>query len=101
MRLESLHKVLKYFYLHGQKNKCLDKCIDTLVKYSRDCLFKRLRKIVKNERPRQLKNIAKSHAIAEEVQVNFNQATSAWSVQSQSSTDILYEVEFVCENVGM
>lgn len=101
MRLESLHKVLKYFYLHGQKNKRLDKCIDALVKYSRDCLFKRLRKIVKNERPRQLKNIAKSHARAKEVKVNFNQATSKWSVQSQSSTDILYEVELVCENVGI
>jgi len=35
------------------------------------------------------------------VKITFNQATSTWSVQSQSSTDILYEVELVCENVGI
>lgn len=101
MRLEALHKVLKYFYLHGRKNKRLDKCVDALVKYTRDCLFKRLRKIIKNERPRQLKDIARSHLKAKDVQVHFNQVMNTWSVTSQTSSSNSYEVELVCNTVGI
>jgi len=48
MYLESFHKVLKYICLEGKRVKRLDKTINALIKYSRDCLYKRLIKLSKN-----------------------------------------------------
>lgn len=88
MRLESLHKILQYFYFHGRKNKHLNKCIDALVEYTRDCLFRRLRKIARNLRPCQINNIEKSHMKAREVEINNDNASNKWSAQSATSKEL-------------
>ncbi len=48
MYVESFHKVIKYMYLKGKTNKrvdkCMDKCIQMLMKYEQDKIFERLGK---------------------------------------------------------
>lgn len=39
MRLEAMHKVLKYCYLHGKVNNRVDKLISVLLKFTRDKIF--------------------------------------------------------------
>lgn len=94
MRLESLHKILKYIYLDGKKNKRLDKCIDVLMKAARDILFQRFRKLLKHQRPSQVQNILKSHLQSKTVQLITPDSTDTgrWLVQSCSNEGIFYSV---------
>lgn len=45
--VEAFHSVFKTHYLFGKKNNRVDKCLHTLLKYSRDLGFKRTRKLAK------------------------------------------------------
>lgn len=47
MRLEALHRVLKYCYLEGKHNKRVDRLISVLRKLTHDKIFDRLIKITK------------------------------------------------------
>lgn len=64
MYLESLHKTLKYYYLHGRKNKRMDRCINALLKFIRDKTFTQFIKMVKNIYSAKEDSIARSHAEA-------------------------------------
>lgn len=48
MKLEALHKVIKYCYVHGKVNKRMDKLISVLLKLMiRNKIFDRLTKLIK------------------------------------------------------
>lgn len=55
--LESVHKCWKYYYLHGKKNKRLDTCINVLLKFTRNKIFERFIKFVKNKYTTKEENI--------------------------------------------
>lgn len=59
--IEAFHAVFKAHYLFGKKNKRLDTCLHALLKYARDIIFKRARKIVKNAYTLHEKDIDKRH----------------------------------------
>lgn len=59
--LESFHHTLKYVYFKGNKNKRLDKCINALLKYTRDKIFTRLINLAKDKYPQKDKLIRNSH----------------------------------------
>ena len=52
MHVEAFHHVLKYIYLNGKVNKCVDKCIHKLLKISRDKTFERIIKLTKGKKKR-------------------------------------------------
>jgi len=61
MYLESFHKVFKYYYLEGRKNKHLDTCIDSLSKLIHGQYFKRAQKLCKNNLSKIMEAILLSH----------------------------------------
>jgi len=61
MYLESFHKVFKYYYLEGRKNKHLNTCIDSLLKLIRDQYFKRVSKLCKSKPSKIKEAILLSH----------------------------------------
>lgn len=93
MYLESVHKCLKYYYLHGKKNKRLDTCINALLKFTRNTIFERFIKLVKNKYTAKEENIIKSHNIG--VQINPETIKviddNRWEI-SAKETNMAYEV---------
>ncbi|XP_022182496.1 uncharacterized protein LOC111042260 [Myzus persicae] len=93
MYLESVHKCLKYYYLHGKKNKRLDTCINALLKFTRNTIFERFIKLVKNKYTAKEENIIKSHNIG--VQINPETIKviddNRWEI-SAKKTNMAYEV---------
>lgn len=63
MRLESMHKVIKYFYLEGKKVKRLDRSLHVL-KYLRDKSVDRIIKKTKGKYTQHTSGIIKRHRIA-------------------------------------
>lgn len=61
MRLESMHKTIKYFYLDGKKVKRLDKTLHVLLKFIRDKYVNRLISKVKGKYTIHLKEIIQKH----------------------------------------
>lgn len=47
MKLEALHKVIKYCYLHGKTNKRADELLSVLLKLTRNKIVDRLKKFIK------------------------------------------------------
>lgn len=64
MRLESMHKVIKYFYLEGKKVKRLDRSLHVLLKYLRDKSVDRIIKKTKGKYTQHTSGIIKRHRIA-------------------------------------
>lgn len=64
MRLESMHKIVKYFYLNRKTIKRLDKGLHTVLKYVRDQSIGRVIKIVKGKNTVCHKQIFKRHKLA-------------------------------------
>lgn len=64
MHLESMHKVIKYFYLEGKKIKRLDKAIHALQKYVRDKTIDRIIKLTKGKCNEHLNRIKNRHRAA-------------------------------------
>ncbi|VEN46173.1 unnamed protein product [Callosobruchus maculatus] len=100
MYLESLHKTLKYYYLEGKKVKRLDRTIHAIMKFARDCLFKRILKITKNAATMRIKNIQVAHtnsqAICSEMVKSLK--INEWLVQSSKCAEQEYIVQKVQEN---
>ena len=61
MYCEAFHRVFKYKYLKGKVNKRVDKCLVSLIKYSRDQIFSRLCKLTKGKNSSRIKRIQESH----------------------------------------
>lgn len=95
MYLESLHKVFKYHYLEGRKNKRLDTCIDALLRLIRDHYFKRARKLCKNKPSKIIEAVLRSHRKAMDgaVVTKLTQISDKlWLVTSFTNKNITYEV---------
>lgn len=97
MYLESFHKVLKHIYLEGKKVKRLDKTINAVLKYTRDCLFKRAIKLIKKAPNERIQRIKNSHKLSENIVREMiehleDEEQKSWLVQSSSSTDQKYRV---------
>lgn len=93
MYLESVHKCLKYYYLHGKKNKRLDTCINAVLKFTRNKIFERFIKLVKNKYTAKEENIIKSHNIGAQINPEFIKVIDdkRWEICSKE-TNIVYEV---------
>ncbi|XP_016657057.1 uncharacterized protein LOC103308233 [Acyrthosiphon pisum] len=61
MYLEAMHKKLKYCYMHGKQNRRVDKCISLLMRFSRDMMFERIIRMMKNKPTFRMEQIAHSH----------------------------------------
>ncbi|CAI6357089.1 unnamed protein product [Macrosiphum euphorbiae] len=61
MFLEAMHKKLKYYYIHGNQNRRVDKCISFLMSFSRDIMFERIIRMAKNKPTFRMEQIAHSH----------------------------------------
>lgn len=90
--IESFHSVYKKHYLKGKVNNRMDKCLNALLKYARDLLFKRARNLAKNAYLRKEKDIAIRHKLAtslayEIVELNVNQ----WQVNTGTETEAAIE----------
>lgn len=68
MRLESFHKIIKYFYCDGKNVKRLDKSLHMLLKYVRDKDVERLTKQTKGKYTLHTKKIIERHNFA----LNYN-----------------------------
>lgn len=94
MRLEALHRVLKYCYLQGKQNRRIDRLISALLRLTKNKLFDRLIKFNKNVPGAQQKEISKRHAaggaIPEEHVCRIE--AQQWTVRSQSCEGVLYTV---------
>ncbi|XP_045464203.1 uncharacterized protein LOC123673658 [Harmonia axyridis] len=80
MRLESMHKVLKYCYLDGKKVKRLDRSIHVLLKFVRDKYIERNIKKIKGKHTVHTKQIVLRHMTAE---------------SSEFITEIIKEAEWI------
>ncbi|XP_064475703.1 uncharacterized protein LOC135389598 [Ornithodoros turicata] len=94
MRLEALHRVLKYCYLQGKHNKRVDRLISALLRLMKNKLFDRLIKFSKNVPGAQVKEIVKRHEAGVHIPQEHicNVGTYQWSVKSQSSEGVSYTV---------
>jgi hypothetical protein len=97
MYLEALHKVFKYFYLDGRKNKRVDKCIAALLRFSRDKIFNRAIMLVKNKSSKRMLVISKNHKRSLEITgaaelITVVRENKEWIVMSRSSKEKKYAV---------
>lgn len=94
MYVESLHKIFKYYYLEGRKNKHLDTCINALLRLIRDHYFKRVRKLCKNKPSKIMEAVSLSHRKAiDGVVTKLTQVSdNIWFVTSFTNANIIYEV---------
>lgn len=64
MRLESMHRTVKYFYLHKKTVKRLDKGLHAVVTYLRDKVVDRMIKHTKGKYTAQKRNILNRHRVS-------------------------------------
>ncbi|KAJ8932722.1 hypothetical protein NQ314_014417 [Rhamnusium bicolor] len=80
MYLESMHKQIKYFYLHGTTVKRLDKGLHAVLQYSRDKMVEHLIKETKGKSSIHKRNILQRHTTA---------------ISSQFSAEVLKTVKVI------
>jgi hypothetical protein len=99
MFVEAFHRVFKYNYLNGKRNKRVDVCLLQLVKFARDIAFKRAIKLLKHKDSYRVKEIKKRHAQCLEMSLEnvivVDDAT--WNVKSESYENT-YNVSCVSES---
>lgn len=97
MYLESLHKIIKHFYLQGKKCKRLDKTINALMQLVRDKAFERVIKLEKHKCSQKIQKIRESHKRGEKVlPSSISQETNdRWCVVSTTDPQHTYFVEKV------
>lgn len=101
--VDSFHSVFKTHYLFGKKNNRVDKCLHSVLKYSRDLLFKRTRKVAKCTMTANAKRLIAGHADA--LQLHCQEVGDGqFFVQSVTNSDVSYliqpakhECEIECE----
>ncbi|KAJ8929303.1 hypothetical protein NQ314_018010 [Rhamnusium bicolor] len=79
---ESMHKQIKYFYLHGTPVKRLDKGLHAVLQYSRDKMVEHLIKETKGKSSIHKRNILQGHTTA---------ISSQFSAESIENSEGLYE----------
>ncbi|KAJ8958365.1 hypothetical protein NQ314_006426 [Rhamnusium bicolor] len=93
MFIERMHRTLKYIYLGGKVNKCLDKAINVLMKFVRDKLFDKLIVINKGKLTTKIKIIRNRHKVSQKLDCkSVLQTDMGWQVPSCFSHGI-YIVE--------
>lgn len=101
MRLESMHKIIKYFYLDGKKVKRLNKSLHVLLKFVRDKCVDRVIKKIKGKHSIHIKEIIIRHkaAISSKFTVEVDcDIKNKWYIQTISSkSSELYCVEKLFE----
>lgn len=87
MRLESMHKVIKYFYLDGKKVKRLDKSLHVLLKYIRDKSVDGLIKSTKGKYTQHNTTIFKNHqaAATSTFDVQLTENNNKWIINSENN----------------
>lgn len=94
--IESFHSSFKMRYLGGKVNNRVDKCLHALLKYARDHIFKRARKLSKQAYPINYERIVSRHEKAEAMDVQVVALSDkSWQIDSQSEEEITYTVELV------
>lgn len=99
MYLESVHKCLKYYYLHGKKNKHLDTCINALLKFTRNKIFERFIKLAKNKYTAKEENIIKCHNIGKQINPEAIKVIgdNRWEISAAKDTNMAYEVIYITD----
>lgn len=93
--IEAFHSVFKKYYLKGKVNNRMDKCLNALLKYARDLLFKRAKNLTKNAYLHKEKDIKKRHELANNMSYEIIQINEQlWQVKTGTDpeTEIGYEV---------
>lgn len=86
MRLESMHKTIKYFYLNRRVIKRLDKGLHMVLKYVRDQSIKRVIKIVKGNNTKCHKENYKRHKFAKASKFSVQVVNdSSWEMKGDSN----------------
>ncbi|CAG9837716.1 unnamed protein product [Diabrotica balteata] len=110
MRLERLHRALKYEYLNGKKVKRLDKSILAIMRLVRDKLFQKIISEHKGKLCTTISNIRVKHNESDKIDGNLIIRTDdTFTVPSMSSTEVYYihrDVEscmctLKCEDCGI
>ncbi|KAJ8927486.1 hypothetical protein NQ314_020049, partial [Rhamnusium bicolor] len=90
MYLESMHKQIKYFYLHGTTVKRLDKGLHAVLQYSRDKMVEHLIKGTKGKSSIHKRNILQRHTTA---------ISSQFSAESIENSEDEYQLEEIIQEV--
>ena len=96
---KAFHRVFKYCYLQGKQNRCVDKCLVNLLKYSRDKAIERIIKLTKGKLTSRIKMMQQRHQ--KSLLMNSNNieevSETAWKVSSESR-DRAYDVQYTQED---
>ncbi|KAI5705056.1 uncharacterized protein LOC113467711 [Diaphorina citri] len=92
MHLESMHRRLKYIYLHGKNGKRLDKTIGALMTFIRDKLHERIISLTRGSVSSKLQDIRSSHkkCLTEKTDI-VRVSDNKWEVQSNNRTYFVME----------
>ncbi|KAJ8964006.1 hypothetical protein NQ314_005218 [Rhamnusium bicolor] len=86
LRLESMHKIIKYIYLDAKKTKRLDKGIYAINRYVRDKIVDRIIKNVKGKYTFYTKEIYLRHKSAMKIQFQVDQCENGtWTVSTDTT----------------
>lgn len=97
--IELFHSTFKKKYLRGAVKNRVDKCLHALLKYARDHIFKRARKLSKQAYPINHNTIVSHHKAALTMDVAIMELGSqVWRVDSETVEGKSYIVELVKED---
>ena len=90
--IESLHRVIKYIYFEGKKNKRIDRLLDILMKIVRDKIFERLIKLKKGHTCERIKIIHERHDSSQLIpKDNVSKiAEEMWKMKKNDDSDEYY-----------
>ncbi|KAF6206447.1 hypothetical protein GE061_017680 [Apolygus lucorum] len=88
MFLESVHKILKYYYLDGKKVKRLDKGLIAILKFTRDKLISRLSATKRGSQPCQLTAIRDRHKRSQALKSRIIAQENGWLISSKSEPEL-------------
>ncbi|XP_077492724.1 uncharacterized protein LOC144103893 [Amblyomma americanum] len=94
MRLEALHRVLKYVYLDGKQNRRIDNLVSILINLTRDKIFDRLIKLERNKDGKFQKETRDRHKIGQLIPSAHvaSAGIQQWLVRSQATPTTSYVV---------
>lgn len=96
--IESFHSTFKKRYIRRKVNNRVDKCLHALLKYARDHIFKRARKLSKQAYPINHTMIVSRHKAALTMDVAIVELENkCWRVDSQTEQGKFYTIEFLNE----
>lgn len=92
--IEAFHRTLKRNYLHGKKINRVDKCVDALLKFTRDYTFKRALYLAKDKYTHKEKDIMNRHRCAKQMKAAIKPLPGgrAWEVFSTTKKKSMYVV---------